>query len=226
MELNFTVIYSQRKKLAITVERDRSVVVHAPIGTDPSKISQVVESRKQWIYEKTRHAQKYEGPPTAPGKELVNGESLLYLGRQYRIEMVDSDAASIRFSNKFLVPKKLYAIRHRVFNRWYFSRAEEKILPRIHLHAKSMGIAYNQAKIVDVKYRWGSCTLKDNLNFNWRLIKAPMFVVDYVIVHELAHLLESNHTPRFWNIVRAQSPTMDKAKQWLKEHGELLETEI
>ena len=88
MELNFTVIYSQRKKLAITVERDRSVVVHAPIGTDPSKISQVVESRKQWIYEKTRHAQKYEGPPTAPGKELVNGESLLYLGRQYRIEIL------------------------------------------------------------------------------------------------------------------------------------------
>jgi predicted metal-dependent hydrolase len=226
MELDYTIIYSQRKKLAITVERDRSVVVHAPAGTDPVKISQVVESRKQWIYEKTRHSQKYSGPPHPPGKELVNGESLLYLGRHYRIEMVDSDAASIQFSNKFFVPKKLYAIRHRAFKRWYFSRAEEKIPPRIHLHAQNLGIAYNQAKIIDVKYRWGSCTLKDNLNFNWRLIKAPMFVIDYVIVHELAHLFESNHTPRFWNIVRAQSAKMDEAKQWLKEHGEILETEI
>ena len=59
-----------------------------------------------------------------------------------------------------------------------------------------------EAKIVDNRYRWGSCTVKDNVNFNWRLIKAPMFVIDYVIVHELAHLMESNHTPRFWNIVQ------------------------
>ncbi|HCX02238.1 MAG TPA: M48 family peptidase, partial [Syntrophaceae bacterium] len=71
-----------------------------------------------------------------------------------------------------------------------------------------------------------SCTLKDNVNLNWRLIKAPMFVIDYVIVHELAHLIETNHTPRFWNIVRTQTPTMEKAKAWLKENGQLLEQEI
>jgi len=69
-------------------------------------------------------------------------------------------------------------------------------------------------------------TVKDNVNLNWRLIKAPMFVIDYVIVHELAHLLEANHTPRFWNIVRSQISTMDKAKQWLKEHGQILEEDI
>ncbi len=81
-------------------------------------------------------------------------------------------------------------------------------------------------KIVDNRYRWGSCTLKNNVNFNWRLIKAPMFVIDYVIVHELAHLIEANHTPRFWNIVRTQAPTMEKAKAWLKENGGLLEKAI
>jgi hypothetical protein len=87
-------------------------------------------------------------------------------------------------------------------------------------------VEYKRAKIVDNRYRWGSCTVKDNVNFNWRLIKAPMFVIDYVIVHELAHLFEANHTSRFWNIVRSQSPKMDNAKQWLKEHGEILETDI
>jgi predicted metal-dependent hydrolase len=81
-------------------------------------------------------------------------------------------------------------------------------------------------KIVDNRYRWGSCTVKDNVNFNWRLIKAPMFVIDCVIVHELAHLIEANHTPRFWNIVRTQTPTMDKARAWLKEHGQILEEKI
>jgi len=76
------------------------------------------------------------------------------------------------------------------------------------------------------RYRWGSCTVKDHVNFNWRLIKAPMFVIDYVIVHELAHLLESNHTPRFWNIVRAKVAKAEKAKAWLKEHGQMLEEEV
>jgi len=83
-----------------------------------------------------------------------------------------------------------------------------------------------EAKITSNRFRWGSCTLHNNVNFNWRLIKAPMFVIDYVIVHELAHLIEANHTPRFWNIVRAQTPTMEKAKTWLKEQGQLLEQEI
>jgi predicted metal-dependent hydrolase len=64
------------------------------------------------------------------------------------------------------------------------------------------------------------------VNFNWRLIKAPMFVIDYVIVHELAHLMETNHTPRFWNIVRAKAPSTEKAKTWLKEHGQVLEDEL
>jgi hypothetical protein len=68
--------------------------------------------------------------------------------------------------------------------------------------------------------------VNNNVNFNWRLIKAPMFVIDYAIVHELAHLIEANHTPRLWNIIRAQAPTMEKAKAWLKENGQLLEQAI
>ena len=86
------------------------------------------------------------------------------------------------------------------------ARAEEKILPRVQHHAHELGVEFTEAKIVDNRYRWGSCTVKDNVNFNWRLIKAPMFVIDYVIVHELAHLIEANHTPRFWNIVRPGFP--------------------
>jgi len=85
---------------------------------------------------------------------------------------------------------------------------------------------FKAAKIVDNRYRWGSCTINGTVNFNWRLIKAPIFVIDYVVVHELAHLLENNHTARFWNIVRANSPTMAKAKTWLKEHGQCLEEEV
>ena len=90
-------------------------------------------------------------------------------------------------------------------------------------HARELGVEVAKVKIVDNRYRWGSCTPNNNVNINWRLIKAPMFVIDYVLVHELAHLIEANHTPRFWNIVKTQIAQTDKAKQWLKEHGQLLE---
>ena len=92
--------------------------------------------------------------------------------------------------------------------------------------AVTLGVNLAGARIVDNRFRWGSCTVKDNVNLNWRLIKAPMFVIDYVIVHELAHLIEANHTPRFWNIVRTHAPAMEKARRWLRDHGQILEQEI
>lgn len=224
MDLDYKVIFSRRKTLTITVERDRSVVVAAPEGTPLEKIRQVVESRKLWIYEKTRHAQKYNPLPHPPGKELVTGESLPYLGRYYRIELVDGEG-EIQFEQKFIVPLRL-AKKTPVFRKWFMARAEEKILPRVARHARNLGVSFKEAKIGDSKFRWGSCTPSDNVIFNWRLIKAPMFVIDYVIVHELAHLIEQNHTPRFWNIVKAQAPSMEKAKAWLQERGELLEQDL
>lgn len=226
MELHYTIQRSpKRKKLTITVERDRSVVIHAPETTSEEKIQAIVESKRMWIYEKTKHPQKYS-TAHPPGKELVNGESVLYLGRQYQIEIVQDNSEEIRFKQAFLIPAKLSGERKQVLQNWYINKAWEKILPRIKRFANALGVMYANAKIVDNRYRWGSCTIKDNININWRLIKAPMYVVDYVIVHELAHLLEANHTARFWNIVRAQSPQADKAKLWLLENGQILEEDV
>ncbi|MDN5939045.1 MAG: M48 family metallopeptidase, partial [Salinisphaera sp.] len=175
--------------MTITVERDRTVVVHAPMDVADEKLAQIVESRRPWIYEKLHHAQKYRPLPHPPGKELVNGESALYLGRAYRIELVDDDDAGIRFANRFYIPRARADQRKRVLRQWYVDRAQEKILPRVRLHARNLGVTFQLARIVDNRYRWGSCTVKDNVNFNWRLIKAPMFVIDYVVIHELAHLI-------------------------------------
>jgi hypothetical protein len=227
MEISYSVKRSdRRKKLTITVERDRSVVVHAPADAADEAIRQIVESRRAWIYQKIRHAQKYREPPHPPGKELVSGESALYLGRNYRIEVVSEDGGRVQFNQRFFVPASKVARRKGALRDWYIAKAKERILPRAEQYARELGVDYARARIVDNRYRWGSCTVRNNVNFNWRLIKAPMFVIDYVIVHELAHLIEPNHTPRFWNIVRTQAPTMDKARAWLKAHGQLLEEDI
>jgi predicted metal-dependent hydrolase len=226
-ELTYQIVRSpRRKKLTITVERDRAVVVHAPEGTSEEEVRRVVDSKRQWILEKVRHPQKYQDLRHPPGKEVVNGESAPYLGRDYRIEVTETASGEIEFARLFRVPAARQAKRREVLRDWYIARAKETILARAEKHARELGVEFAEARIVQNRYRWGSCTVKDTVNFNWRLIKAPMFVIDYVIVHELAHLIESNHTARFWSIVRANTSTMEKAKAWLKEHGQILEEEV
>ena len=217
---------SRRTKITITVERDRKVVVHAPHRASDETIARIVQAKRQWIHEKTRHSQKYTDRPHPPGKELVNGESALYLGRSYRIEIVAKQTECIRLDQRFLIPASAALHKNGAMRDWYVARAKERILPRVGKQARELGVSFGRARIVDSRYQWGSCTVRDNINLNWRLIKAPMFVIDYVIVHELAHLLEPNHTPRFWNIVRTHVPQMDRARGWLKEHGEILEDEV
>lgn len=226
MDLSYEIRRSTtRRKVTITVERDCNVVVHAPANVPEAKLRRLVDSKRQWLYEKLHDAHKYQ-PIAPPGKELVNGESALYLGRAYRIELVAAVDAGVRFAGKFLIPRAHTGARRQVLRDWYVQRAQEKILPRVRAHAKSLGVTYRQAKIGDSRFRWGSCTPGDNLNFNWRLIKAPMFAIDYVVVHELAHLIEANHSPRFWNIVRAQLPAMDRARDWLRDNGQSLEEDV
>ncbi|MFC5440029.1 M48 family metallopeptidase [Rhodanobacter ginsenosidimutans] len=227
MELSYEIRRStKRKKLTITVERDRSVVVHAPANVSDGAVRQLVDKKRLWLFEKLQHEQKYQPLPHPPGKELVNGEAALYLGRAYRIELVDDSDGGIRFAGKFLIPRSHVRQRRQVLRQWYVERAREKILPRVCSQAHGLGVAFEQATINDSCYRWGSCTPGNNLHFNWRLIKAPMFVIDYVIVHELAHLIEANHTPRFWNIVRAQLTAMDRARDWLRDNGQRLEEDV
>jgi len=227
MEFDYVIKRSEkRKKLTITVERDRTVIIHAPSSSSDETIQQVIESKRQWIYEKLHHIQKYEDLPHAPGKEMVNGESALFLGQLYRIEIVHTDLSEIQLNHHFFIPASLVLKGKSTLRNWYIEKAQTIILPRVEEFARNLGVEFNTAKIADNRYRWGSCTVKNNLTFNWRLIKAPMFVIDYVIIHELTHLLEPNHTSKFWNIVYTHTPKMDQAKQWLRENGQLLEDEI
>ena len=224
MDLDYRTVYSQRKTIGLTVERDRSIVVRAPVGTSDEAIRQAVESKKLWLYEKTNHSQKYAPQPAR--KEFVTGETLMYLGRYYRLQVTDDEEPSVRFQNRFYISRHHQAVASQLMRQWYMARAEEKLTPRIRRFAAAMGVAYERIMISDMRVRWASCTPKSNLNFNWRIVKAPDFVIDYLIVHELAHLLESNHTAQFWNTVAVQVPRYALAKAWLRENGAALEEDL
>lgn len=224
MELTYTIIYSQRKTLGLSVERDRSVVVRAPHGTGEDVIKRAVEAKRLWIYTKVNHAQKY--PVQARRKEFVSGEALLYLGRNYRLEITDEAVDGVQFHSGFRMARDDCSRAGQLLKAWYIERAHAKLPPRIAQFASALGVAYERVLVSEMRARWASCTPKNNLNFNWRIMRAPIPVIDYLIVHELAHLLEPNHTPRFWNIVAIQVPRYEAAKTWLRENGSALEEDF
>jgi predicted metal-dependent hydrolase len=167
-ELEYQIVGSpKRKKLTIMVERDRTIIVHAPQGISEEEVRRVVDAKRQWILAKLRHPQKYQDRLHPPGKEVVNGESAPYLGKDYRIEVTETASGEIEFSHIFLVPAAHQAKRREVLRDWYIARAREKILARVEHHARELGVRFTAAKIVDNRYRWGSCTVNDNVNFNW-----------------------------------------------------------
>ncbi len=224
MVIEYQVKYSNRKTLNISVERDRSIIVRAPHYLTADKIDKIVQSKRQWIKEKLNHAQKY--PLVAESKEFISGETLMYLGKNYQLLIVDEEFDGIEFDQRFKISKANQPKANELFKKWYLKQALIKIEPLATKFAKSLGVQYNQFKTSEMKYRWGSCTPANNIIFNWRIIKAPMYVLEYLIAHELVHLIENNHTPRFWNILSIQVPNYEKAKNWLKKNGQLLEVDF
>lgn len=224
MPFQYEVKYSKRKTLNITVERDRKIIVRAPEQLPLDKIDSIVRSKKYWIKEKLNHAQKY--PVLLETKEFISGETLMYLGKSYQLLVVDENIEGVEFDRRFRIAKTNQYKANDLFKSWYLKKALEKIEPLAKEYARSLGVTYNECKTSEMKYRWGSCTPANNIIFNWRIIKAPMYVVSYLVAHELVHLIESNHTPRFWNILSIQVPNYQRAKDWLKKNGHMLEVDF
>jgi predicted metal-dependent hydrolase len=224
MQLEYEIKYSKRKTLNISVERDRRIIVRAPENLSLQKIEAIVQSKKQWISEKVNHAQKY--PVDYKPKEFISGETLLYLGRNYQLLLVNEEIEGVEFDQGFRISKSNQPNANKLFKKWYLNQALKKIEPLAINYAKNLGVRYKDFKTSEMKYRWGSCTPNNNIIFNWRIVKAPMFVLEYLVAHELVHLMESNHTPRFWNILSVQVPNYQKAKEWLKRNGHLLEIDF
>lgn len=224
MQFDYEIKYSKRKTLNITVERDRKIIVHAPEHTSTRKIEEIVQSKRQWLREKINHTQKY--PVASQTKEFVSGETLLYLGKNYQLLVVDEAVQGVEFDQRFTISKANQHKANALFKKWYLQQALKLIEPLATNYAKNLGVVYNEFKTSEMRYRWGSCTPANNIIFNWRIIKAPMFVLEYLVAHELVHLMENNHTPRFWNILSIQVPDYLKAKRWLREKGHLLEVDF
>jgi len=214
------IIRSKRKSIAMYINNDAALIVRAPFNTSEEIINKVVLKHKERL-EKTQKEVQLRNLKFNK-KEFVNGERFLYLGNYYNLKLVDNREILLNFENEFFLLKKYLSYAKNIFIIWYKRRAYETISRRVRLYAQKMGFEYNKINITNAQKRWGSCSHQGNLSFAWRLIMAPLPIIDSVVVHELAHLEVKNHSRAFWNKVRSLDPEYKEHKEWLKNNGYLL----
>jgi len=222
----------RKKSLAILVGPEAQVVVLAPKHLDEGKIQAFVQRKTRWIMEKQELARISRS--LNPPKEFLNGETFPYLGRRYRLEVIQSTVGRqekcklIRGQLRVEIGQELgeKEARTRVKKAlldWYFERAASKIRERIDPWAEGIGKWPQSIEIKDHKARWGSCSPSGIVRFNWKIIMAPLRVVDYVIVHELCHLIHPHHSHRFWQKVRSILPDYQESRILLRQSHFALE---
>jgi len=214
------VIRSKRKTISLQVSDDATLIVKAPFEVSDKIINRVILKHIEWIDKKKKEIKLRDIKFFK--KEFINGEGFLFLGDYYRLKLVENQEIPLDFENGFYFSKEYLAHAKEIFIDWYKERAYQKISERVMWYAQKRGFKYNKINITNAQKRWGSCSHRNNLNFSWRLIMAPLPVVDYVVVHELVHLDEKNHSKAFWNKVKMLMTDYKKHQEWLKRNGHLL----
>ncbi len=196
---------ARRTTLELTVDRGGELVIHAPEGSDPSELTRWTRSKLLWVHRKL--LDKAEVVPTVREPEFVSGESFSYLGRSYRLKIVRGSKDSLRFDGKnFLLSGSARARAADSFRRWYIQTGRQWLHERVELLSRRLGVKPERVDVRDLGYRWGSCGRKGVVYFNWKLLQLPARVIDYVIAHELAHLLEPHHGPELSRILDRSLP--------------------
>lgn len=221
--ITFNLIYRKRKTMSIEVETTGEVTVIAPVGTSTYDIIERVKSRAGWIVSK-QYESKFIND-TKINREAVSGESYMYLGRNYCLDVrLDEKLDSITvklFQGKFVIStytKNEYLIKNAMEN-WYREKTLAKVKERIAYYKSYFNDEVIDVKVKEQKKRWASCTSKNELFFNWRCVMAPAFVLDYIVVHEMCHMEYKNHSKCFWNRVCTVMPDYDVRRAWLKNNG-------
>lgn len=210
-KIEYTVKRTLRKTVAISIDAEGKVLVKAPMKLSLSFIDGFVSSKKDWI---AKTLQKIENNAEERKKSVL--ESVRFLGKVYPIKF--TSASTVSFNGKyFLLPRGEKQEQMHKISEWMRREAKEILDFRVDHYSRIMHVGAKSVKISNAKTRWGSCSSLQNLNFSWKLLFASGRAVDYVVVHELAHLMEMNHSNRFWNIVESNVPDYRSAQQELKQ---------
>lgn len=219
-DIRYTLKRSKRKTASIYVERDGRITFIAPSELSVQQIEKVLEEKRRWIYKNL--AEWHDLNATRISRQFVNGEGFMYLGRSYRLKLVPKQAEPLLLKDgHFCLRSSLRpaAKASVAFHEFYRDKGVVRINERVAHFQARMDVKPKSVKILDLKHRWASWTPGGNLNFHWKCMMAPAKILDYIVVHELTHLIVPSHSAKFWNEVDKVLPDFGERKEWLRVHG-------
>jgi predicted metal-dependent hydrolase len=217
------------RRLTITVSGGK-VTVTFPKGISKREIRRFVESRADWIWQ---CLQEQQNKAMEKACRLTNGFELSLKGECLRLKVLRYDGRLIKVQRRgnelcvflpLFCPETEEATNIRfVLKKWYRDQARRVFLEKMMRFAPEMGVNFQQLRVREQKSRWGSCSAQGNINLNWKAVLAPERIIDYIIIHELAHLKHLNHSPDFWRLVAEHSPEYRECRLWLRRYGNTLD---
>ncbi len=216
--IDFNITFSDRKSLGFTVTPNLDVLVKAPSGSSVEIIKEKVKKKAPWIIKQQSFFLCFQ--PKTPGKRFISGETHLYLGRQYRLKVIKTNKNYIHFNGKEMqVYTKQNVAAKQVLMHWYKERAKHKfaeIAEPLIQRFRKYKVQPAEIYVLNMSTRWGSCTANGKIILNPELIKAPKRCIEYVIIHELCHLIYRSHTQKFIDLQTKEMPDWKKWKMRLE----------
>ncbi len=225
--ISYEIIRSRRSTADVIIDRDGSVIVRAPEWTDDQQIASIVESKRAWIYKGLAELRDLNAMRVL--REYKSGEGFLYLGRAYRLLLVEDQEAPLLLKNgRFSVRRDVVASGNvtaakAAFRDFYIANGMERIPRRVDYYSPKVGVEPTGLEVRELGHRWASCSPSGKLSFHWKCMMAPQTIIDYIVVHELCHFHHQDHTDAFWNEVDKIVPNFRERQQWLRENGAGLE---
>ncbi len=214
---------SDRQTTDIVIERNGLITVRPPLRMTPEQVDETVLSKRMWIYRNL--AEWHDINATRVAREWVNGESFLYLGSSYRLQLVKDQDEPLKLKDgRFCLLHSILknggsSAAQLAFEAFYQDKGQSRLAKRVEYFAGKVGVTAGAIQIKDIGYRWASCLKNGDLHFHWKCLMAPPTVVDYIVVHELCHLHHRDHSDAFWNEVDKILPDYRDRKEWLRVRG-------
>jgi|TARA_R100000789_G_scaffold71929_2_gene67570 hypothetical protein len=214
---------SDRQTTDIVIERNGSITVRPPRCLTPEQVDETVLSKRMWIYRNL--AEWRDLNATRVTREWVSGESFLYLGSSYRLQLVREQDEPLKLKDgRFCLLRSVVEAggdeaAQQVFESFYKEKGLARLRKRVAFFAPRVGVTPGAIHIKDIGYRWASCLKNGDLHFHWKCLMAPLTIIDYIVVHELCHLHHRDHSDAFWNEIDKVLPDYRKRKEWLRVRG-------
>lgn len=210
------IVRTHRRSLCLTITKDGNLVVHAPTRMNMNDILKYISEKEKWIVSKQQEIER----KLSINKVILDYNQILFLGTKYGIQRVNGLKKIELSQNALMVPNSdnvLFKIK-----KWYIAQATKILKERLEYFANIMQIDYASVSICNSKTRWGSCDNYHNIKLNFRLVMLPHRAIDFVLIHELAHILEFNHSKDFYKIIQTIMPTYKVQQKVLKDYDYVL----